>query len=46
MCVRIENTISVTGPLAYVWAFLVARNVAKSVPAQTDNLVDYSRAKS
>ena len=37
----VTNTISVKGPLAFLWVRLVARNVANSVPQQTDNLVRY-----
>ena len=39
--IRITNTISVKGILSFLWVKLVASNVAKSVPAQTDALVDY-----
>jgi hypothetical protein len=37
---RITNTITVTGPLSYIWVHLVAKNVANSVPKQMDSLVD------
>jgi hypothetical protein len=43
--VRITNTITVTGPLSFLWANLVAKNVAKGVPEQTTNLVEYARSK-
>lgn len=36
---RITNTISVTGPLTFLWVHLVAKKVAASVPQNTDNLV-------
>ena len=41
--VKITNSIIVKGLLAFLWRHLVAKNVAKSMPAQTDNLVDYVR---
>ncbi len=41
--VRITNTIKVTGILRFIWVRLVARNVANSVPSQTDALVNYAR---
>lgn len=37
---RITNTITVTGPLTFIWVNLVAKNVANSVPKQMDALVD------
>lgn len=42
---RITHTITVQGPLAFLWTHLVAKNVAKQVPEQTDNLVQYARLK-
>lgn len=42
--IRVTNTITVKGPLTFVWANLVAKNVAEAVPKQTDNLVEYARA--
>ena len=41
----ITNIITVKGPLAFVWANLVAKDVAKSVPEQTDRLVNFTRSK-
>ena len=41
---RITNTISVTGPIAFLWAHLVAKKVAQAVPMQTDNLVKFVRS--
>jgi hypothetical protein len=37
---RITHTITVTGPLSFIWVNLVAKNVANSIPKQTDALVD------
>lgn len=37
---RITNTITVTGPLSFIWVYLVAKNVANSAPKQMDALVD------
>ena len=42
---RITNTITVTGPLAFLWINLVAKNVAKSVPQQTDRLIEFVRSR-
>lgn len=41
--VRITSTITVTGPLSFIWVNLVAKNVAHSVPKQMDALVDSVR---
>lgn len=41
--VKITNTITVKGPLAFLWANLVGKNVAKAIPKQTDNLIEYAR---
>ena len=41
--INITNTITVKGPLAFLWSNLVAKKVAKAVPKQTDNLVEYAR---
>lgn len=40
---RITNIITVTGPLSFLWAQLVAKNVAAGVPEQTNALVDFAR---
>lgn len=42
---RIISTITVTGPLSFIWAKLVAKKVANSVPNQMDALVDAARLK-
>jgi len=39
--IRINNIITVSGPLTFIWANLVAREVALAVPKQTDNLIRY-----
>ena len=41
---RITHTVTVTGPLTYVWVKLIAKNVANSIPIQTNNLVNYTRS--
>lgn len=35
----LKNTLVVMGPLKYLWIMLVAKNVADSVPWETDSLV-------
>jgi hypothetical protein len=40
---KITNTISVSGPLKWIWVHLVAKNVANSVPKQMDALVEMAR---
>ncbi|CAN5407870.1 hypothetical protein BH10PSE19_BH10PSE19_03620 [soil metagenome] len=40
---RITNTITVTGPLSFIWVTLVAKKVANSVPKQMETLVDFAR---
>lgn len=42
---RITNTITVKGPLSFIWANLVAKKVARSVPHSMDALVDYARSQ-
>lgn len=42
--VMVTNSISVRGPFAFIWTYLVAKNVAKSVPRQTDELIAYARS--
>jgi hypothetical protein len=42
---RITNTITVTGTLRYLWIFLVAKNVANSIPKQMDSLVSLARSQ-
>lgn len=41
--VQVTNIITVTGPLSFIWAKLVVKKVAKSVPEQTDRLIEYAR---
>lgn len=41
--VKVTNTITVKGPFSFIWVNLVAKNVAKAVPEQTDNLIEYAR---
>jgi hypothetical protein len=38
---QITHNITVTGILTFLWVRLVAKNVAKTVPKQLDNLVAY-----
>jgi len=40
---RIINTITVTGPLGFLWVRLVAKNVANAVPFQMDALVNLAK---
>lgn len=42
---RIISTITVTGPLSFIWVKLVAKNVANSVPNPMDALVNMARMK-
>ena len=41
----LSNTLTVTGPLKYLWIFLVARNVAATVPQDMEVLVERARSK-
>lgn len=41
---RIINTITVKGPLAFIWKHLVVKKVAQAVAVQTDNLVEYAKS--
>ena len=42
--VKLTTTMKVTGPLGFIWRKLVAENIAKTMPEQTDALV--ARAQS
>ncbi len=42
---RLTNTLWVTGPLKWLWIKLIVKNIADSIPAQTQALVDYVRAQ-
>ncbi len=42
--VRLTNTLTVTGPLKFLWVKLVAQNVAKSVPGEMEALVELARS--
>lgn len=42
---EITNTISMTGPLAWVWRKLVGENVAAGISKQTQNLIEIARTK-
>lgn len=37
---RITNTITVKGPLSFIWVKLVAKNVFHSIPKNLDNLIN------
>ena len=41
--VILRNKLVVTGPLKWLWVMLVAKNVADSVPEETDKLVELAR---
>lgn len=43
--VQVTNTTSVKGVLSWLWVKLVAKDVAASVPAQTNAMVEYIRHK-
>ncbi|MDH4273980.1 MAG: polyketide cyclase [Gammaproteobacteria bacterium] len=36
---EIKTTMTVTGPLAFIWKTLVATDIVKGLPEQTDNLI-------
>ncbi|MCE9598779.1 MAG: polyketide cyclase [Spirochaetia bacterium] len=40
---EIKTTISIEGPLAFLWRKLVAEDVANSLPAQTESLIEKAR---
>lgn len=40
---KLTNTLIVTGPLQWLWIFLVARHVAQSIPKETEALVQRAR---
>lgn len=42
---RLTNTLTVKGPLSFLWAKLVAENVAKTVPEENDALVKLARSE-
>ena len=43
--VKVTNTISMTGPLSFLWWHLVGKKVSKSIAEQTNNLIHYIREK-
>lgn len=42
---KLTNTLVVTGPLKWLWIKLVAQNVANTVPAEMQSLVDLARTQ-
>jgi hypothetical protein len=42
---RLTNTLTVEGPLAFLWVKLVAQNVAATVPAENDALAALARGQ-
>jgi len=42
---EISNTISVRGPLAWLWRKLVAEKVAAGIPEQTQRLIELAKTK-
>ena len=41
---EIKTTMSIEGPLSFLWRKIVAEGVANSVPQQTDNLIEKSKS--
>ncbi len=41
---KLTHTLVVTGPLQWLWVKLVAKNVADTVPAQVEALVNFARS--
>lgn len=41
---KLTNTLRVSGPLSWLWIALVAKNVAQSVPEETQALIDLAKA--
>lgn len=41
--IEIQNTLTVSGPLSFLWRKLVAEDVAASIAGQTRNLVERAR---
>jgi hypothetical protein len=37
---EIKTTISIEGPLSFIWKMIVARNIVKSLPKQTNALLE------
>jgi len=42
---KLTTSIKVTGPLKYLWIFLVARNIVKELPQQTENLANLATSQ-
>lgn len=42
---QLSNKLTVTGPLKWLWIFLVARNVANTVPDEINALVELARKR-
>jgi hypothetical protein len=43
--IEVKTTISISGPLAFLWKKLVAEKIVKSLPEQTASLINRTRAK-
>lgn len=42
--VELKTTISISGPLAFLWRKIVAENIVKGLPAQTKDLINRTKA--
>jgi hypothetical protein len=42
-CIEIRNTLTVTGPLGFLWRKLVAEDVAAGIEGQTRNMIEQAR---
>lgn len=42
-CIEIRNTLTVTGPLGFLWRKLVAEDVAASIEGQTCNMIEQAK---
>ena len=38
-CIELKSTISIGGPLAFLWKQLIAKGIVESLPVQTENLL-------
>ncbi len=42
---KLTTTMTITGPLSFIWGRLVAQGIVDKIPAQTENIVKLARQK-
>lgn len=42
---KMTSTLHVSGPLTFLWVWLVAKNIADTIPVQMDSLIKYAESR-